>query len=67
VALPTGYHYQNNPSDKKVPMDTQHQSLINQAKTTYHPNHKIEWLLWQLAIALEEALMEINDLKNKEK
>ena len=45
-------------------MNAQHRSLINAAKTTYHPNHKIEWLLWQLALALEEALMEINDLKN---
>jgi hypothetical protein len=54
-------------------MDPKHQSLINQAKTTYNPHHKVEWLLWELALALEETLMELNDallelntLKNKE-
>lgn len=44
-----------------------HNTLINQAKTTYHPNVKIEYLLWQLAVALEEALEEINTLKKQQK
>jgi len=44
-----------------------HNTLINQAKTTYSPNIKIEYLLWQLAIALEEALEEINTLKKQQK
>jgi hypothetical protein len=39
--------------------------LVNQAKTIYHPDTKVEWLLWQLALALEEALEEINHLKSK--
>lgn len=42
-------------------------ALINQAKTTYSPNVKVEYLLWQLAVALEEALEEINTLKNLQK
>lgn len=42
-------------------------ALINKAKTTYSPNVKIEYLLWQLAVALEEALEEINTLKNLQK
>lgn len=46
---------------------TTRNALINKAKTTYHPNVKIEYLLWQLAIALEEALEEINTLKNLQK
>lgn len=44
-----------------------HNTLINQAKTTYNPNVKIEYLLWQLATALEEALEEINTLKKQQK
>lgn len=46
---------------------TTRNALINKAKTTYHPNVKIEYLLWQLAIALEEALEEINTLKSQQK
>jgi len=46
---------------------TTHNTLINQTKTTYNPNVKIEWLLWQLAVALEEALEEINLLKSQQK
>lgn len=42
------------------------QSLINQNKTTDHPNRKIEWLLWQLALTLEETLEELNTLKSNE-
>lgn len=44
-----------------------HNTLINQAKTTYSPNVKVEYLLWQLAVTLEEALEEINTLKNLQK
>ena len=44
-----------------------HNTLINQAKTTYSHDVKIEYLLWQLAVALEEALEEINMLKKQQK
>ncbi len=46
---------------------TAHNTLINKAKTTYSPDDKIEYLLWQLAAALEEALEEINTLKKTAK
>ena len=46
---------------------TTHNTLINQAKTTYNSNVKVEYLLWQLEVALEEALEEINTLKNLQK
>lgn len=44
-----------------------HNTLINKAKTTYNHDDKIEYLLWQLAVALEEALEEINTLKKQQK
>jgi hypothetical protein len=47
-------------------MNYETKTLVNQAKTTYHPNVKIEYLLWQLALALEEAYEEIKELKSRQ-
>jgi hypothetical protein len=42
-----------------------HEELIHTAKTTYHPDARVEWLLWQLAVALETALEELNRLETE--
>lgn len=39
--------------------------LLHKAKTFAHHDQRAEWLIWQLALALEEALEKINELESK--
>lgn len=41
------------------------QTLLCKAKTFAHHDQRAEWLIWQLALALEEALEKINKLESK--
>lgn len=43
------------------------QSLVTTGKTLSHIDTRVEWLIWQLALALEEALEELNELKQQDK
>jgi len=41
------------------------QTLLGKAKTFARHDQRAEWLIWQLALALEEALEKINELESK--
>jgi hypothetical protein len=48
-----------------VVMNNSTELLLIKAKTFAHHDQRAEWLIWQLALALEEALEKINNLESK--
>lgn len=47
-------------------MNNQANDLVSMGKTFAHHDQRAEWLIWQLALALEEALQELNELKQRD-